>query len=115
MIVKVKLKELRNIVRVSADLEVIFEGTTVPCRLSIPAGVKRVTYYHWKFQLGAEPPSNIFVAKSRPGLGGLRACGFAALTLGPFGLATRAHRAQPPTWIQTNLGDEVAKPNRWLD
>ncbi len=29
--------------------------------------------------------------------------GFASLTLGPFGLATRALRAHPPNWIQTNL------------
>ncbi len=29
-------------------------------------------------------------------LGGLRPCGFAALSLGPFGLATRALRAHPP-------------------
>ncbi len=29
--------------------------------------------------------------------------GFAALTLGPFGLATRALTARPPNWIQTDL------------
>ncbi len=29
--------------------------------------------------------------------------GFAALTLRPFGLATRALTAHPPSWIQTNL------------
>ncbi len=29
--------------------------------------------------------------------------GFAALTLGPFGLATQALRAHPPNWIQPNL------------
>ncbi len=29
--------------------------------------------------------------------------GFAALTLGPLGLATRALRAHPQNWIQTNL------------
>ncbi len=36
-------------------------------------------------------------------LGGLRSFSFAALSLGPFGLATRALRAHPPNWIQTNL------------
>ncbi|MCP3665862.1 MAG: hypothetical protein GY696_25765, partial [Gammaproteobacteria bacterium] len=36
-------------------------------------------------------------------LGGLQPCGFAPLSPGPFGLATRALRAQPPNWIQTNL------------
>ncbi len=34
-------------------------------------------------------------------LGGLRSCGFAALSLGPFGLA--ALTAHPPNWIQTSL------------
>ncbi len=29
--------------------------------------------------------------------------GFAALSLGPFGLGTRALTAHPPNWIQTNL------------
>ncbi|MCP3665408.1 MAG: hypothetical protein GY696_23420, partial [Gammaproteobacteria bacterium] len=29
--------------------------------------------------------------------------GFAALTLGPFRLTTRALTAHPPNWIQTNL------------
>ncbi|MCP3663192.1 MAG: hypothetical protein GY696_11970 [Gammaproteobacteria bacterium] len=37
------------------------------------------------------------------GLGGLRSCGFAALSLGPHGLAARARRAHSPNWIQTNL------------
>ncbi len=36
-------------------------------------------------------------------LGGLRPYGFAALSLGPFGLATRTLRAHLPNWIQTNL------------
>ncbi len=36
-------------------------------------------------------------------LGGLRYCGFVALSLGLFGVAARALRAQPPNWIQTYL------------
>ncbi len=64
--------------------------------------------------LGAEPPAT-FLRRTRPGgwggapndsmiwLGGRRSCGFAALSPGPFGLATRALRAHPPNWIQTNL------------
>ncbi len=44
-------------------------------------------------------------------LGGLRSCGFAALSLGPFGLATRPLSAHPPNWIQTYLAlRDEAKP-----
>ncbi len=33
---------------------------------------------------------------------------YGALTLGPFGLATRALAAHPPNWIQTNLATRGA-------
>ncbi len=56
---------------------------------------------------GIKPPvwSRRFVANlSKSDLTGWAAVlGFAALTIGPFGLATRALTAQPANWIQANL------------
>ncbi len=48
-------------------------------------------------------------------LGGLRPCGFAALSLGPFGLATRERESPPAKLDSDKFGSSRRDQTGWLD